>query len=584
MILFYFFLSFSSSVFVPFKKTILPALKELNSTSFYEYKPDKKILVALVLPDNVQYEQQALMLSVFSSIIPIYSHIANFAFLRSSSVPPIFKKVPISPPVVCILFDGKLALVCPLPQSETTLAFFVGSWIDPEPNLVKTKEELYQSLGGIPLALLVREGREISFLNEGRPNSLNLETRAIMMCSEVLPFIENCIIVRVSDIFMSELNLKNNNDIVDFALYKLSDHTIVPLPNQKDMAGTIYNATKPYYSILTDFLVTRSSDVFAAYILPDNQESSDVNDGDLFLKYDISTNQKYEKAFRFVISPNITRNFISQIVRETINGPDFIVFSYSDGYYYPNDGTLKNLLITDPRWKEEAEKYLNSIIEHKIEKKFFSQKQNDKNDGKIGSALYKLVGTNYKQFVEDPDKDVAILFIDNEESDDTKNTLSVLNSTINEIFNGKNEKEIESSTISFGYININENSSPLHYPPITTVPQFMLFPAKNKTDVKLMFTSYENINFNRFLNKSMTLKPPTQNGIIEYIPFDKMSAQMESFYFSLKFRNLPYQYQQMGNEFLSMIRSILYESSHYEKENDTASGQNSRKESDYDDL
>lgn len=587
MILFLLFISFSTSVFVPFKKTLLPALQQLNASSFQNFKSDKKILVALVLPDNIPAEQQTYILTLFSSIIPIYSNLANFAFFLSSDVPPLLAKVPVSPPLISLFFDGKLALACPLPQTEASLAFFVGSWIDPEPNLIKTKEQLYQSLSGVPLALIVRENKDFysSYAENNQKDQVSLDIKAIMILSETLPFIETCIIVRISDVLMLELTVdnSNSNDIPNFALYRQSDRSIVPLPNNKDMSATLYNATKPFYGQLTDLILTRSEDIYAAYILPEGQNSEDINNGELFLTYEISSDEKYKQAFRFVVSENNTNRFISQIVRDVVTGPDFIVFSYTDGYYYPHDGTLKNLPITDNKWKYAAKRYLDSIIEHKIDKKFFTQTLKDKNDGKKGSALYKLVGTTYKDFVENPNKDVAILYIDNEDNNEEKGIIESLSNTIDQIFKGKSDKEIESSTISFGYININENSSPLHYPIISSVPQFMLFPAKNKTDYRLMLSSFEMINFNRFLNKSMTLKPPTSNGEIEYIPYDKMSAQMESFYFSIKHRRLPPQYQKFGQDFISMLRSIMF-GQQPKSDKHPNSDPNHKVERDYDDL
>lgn len=582
MILFISLFSFSSSVFVPFTRTILPALKQLNATSFKDLKNEKKILVALILPDNSPIEQQTYMLTVFSSIIPIYSYIADFAFFLSSDLPPSLAKVPVAPPTLCIFFDGKLALACPLPQSEASLAFFIGSWIDPNPEIIQTKEQLYQALAEVPLALIVREGRSFYTPSTNPKDQVSLDIKAIMILTEALPFIESCIIVRISDILMIEMfaDTTNPDDIANFALYRKADHTIVPLPNNKDMAPTVYNATKPFYGELTDLTLTRSYDVFAAYILPENETSEDVNDGEILLTYGISSNDKYQQ-FRFVVSQNNTNRFISQIVRDSVTGPDFIVFSYSDGYYYPHDGSLKNLSITDEKWKEAAKKYLDSIIYNRNPKKFFSQTLQNKNDGKKGQALYKLVGTTYKDFVEDKNKDVAILYIDNEENDEEKAVIESLAQTVDFLFQGKSEKEIESSTISFGYININENSSPLHYPIISSVPQFMLFPAKNKTDYRLMLSSFEIINFNRFLNKSMTLKPPTSNGEIEYIPYDKMSAQMESFYFSMKHRNLPPMYQRFGQEFITMLRNVMYGTP---KGSGKGSNSDHKPERDYDDL
>lgn len=584
---FLFFISFSSSVFVPFKKTLLPALQQLNATSFQNLKNDKKILVTLVLPDNIPIEQQTYMLTLFSSIIPIYSSIANFAFFLSRDVPPVLAKVPTAPPIVSIFFDGKLAIACPLPQTEASLAIFIGSWIDPEPKIIQTKEELYQSLASVPLALIVREGRDIfsAYDENNQKDQVSNDIKAIMMLSETFPFIGTCIIVRISDILMIEITINNTdlNGITNFALYRQSDRSIVPLENNKDMSATLYNATKPFYGQLTEMILTRSENVYAAYILPKSQRSQDINDGELFLTYGISSDKKYQQLFRFVVSENNTNRFISQIIRDAVSGPDFIVFSYSDGYYYPNDGSLKNLPITDKKWKEEAEKYLDSIINHKIQKKFFSQTLKDKNDGKKGSGLYKLVGTTYKDFVENPNKDVAILYVDNEDDNEAKGAIDSLSNTIDQIFKGKDDKEIESSTISFGYININENSSPLHYPIISSVPQFMLFPAKNKTDFRLMFSSFEMINFNRFLNKSMTLKPPTSNGEIEYIPYDKMSAQMESFYFSLKHRHLPLQYQKLGQDFVTMLRSVMFNAPP-KSDKTTNSDPSHKDERDYDDL
>lgn len=552
-------ISLASSLFVPFKRTILPAIKYLNETTFQTYSPSRKVLIGLILSSESPIDQQSYMLSLLASVIPIYSNSADFVFFRSDALPDEIQKLNIVPPYLAFFIDKHLAFLCPFPPTESALAFFIGSYLDRDIDYINSEEELFKSLAGVPFAILVREGREYRAMaaNFNENETYNLFLQATKILTLALPHIGCCIPIRITDKLMSKIMHGSECSKLNFSFFRAADNSIVPLVfDSNKTIETMFNSTKPFYSELDEYLVTHASDVYAAYIAP-NEISVNNRKGELFLTYNLSNDERYEKEFRFVIAHPHIYPYVNQILRSEVSSPDFIIFSYVEGYFYPNGGKLRGISMEDERWKPLAKQYIDDVLNHKIDRKYFSEKVTEKYTPKLNKrVLHKLVGSTYEDFVKTPNVDVCVMYIDSENSEHTKIALSELNSTIDRLY--REPYQDKDLNILFGYININENSSPLKYPVIANIPQFMLFPSYNKDESCIMLSNFDDINFDRFLNTSISVE--AEPGRIPHVPLDKMSAQMELFYFSLRNRKMPPQYQNDAFKYVMYLQSYLSDS------------------------
>ncbi|OHS99613.1 hypothetical protein TRFO_33874 [Tritrichomonas foetus] len=533
IIMFFFYAIFGSCVFVPYTKTLLPAIQQLNEKTFAEFKPVNQVLIALILPDSSSAEQQSFMLTIFSSVIPFYSNMASFAFFRASEAPSLADSIPTAPPAIVFFFQGNLMFSCPLPMSETTLSLLVASWVDPEYDISNSKEELFSALGGVPLALLTKE---------------RFGMQANLFVTSSLSFIGSCIVLRVSDQLFSEIT--ENAQHCSFAMYRYSDRTIVPIPDIILPNGTVnqgnitqdalYNSTRPFNGVLTSSILASRPELYACFV--NDSFNPTANDKVLYKLGE----KHYKSDFRFVSATPETFPLISQITRSNITAPDFFVFSYTYGFYYPHDGLLTGIDMEDPRWFDLADAYIQKILNGTIPRKYFSEPETDEMHGKY---LKKLVGTTFKDFVEDPTKDVVVVFHDGDEraTADLEALSSVLNDDV-------------CKNIKFGYINIDINSSPLRYPICFDTTTVFLFPAKNKTDVRVMFSPMIQDSVLRFLNQSTTLEHD-----FEVPPTDEMTAQMELFMFSMRSKRVPPIYREQAIQYVKNLQEIAYSVIHHGK-------------------
>ena len=528
--MFFFFSFFAFSVFVPYSKTVLPAVHQLNDETFRTFKPTHQTLIALIIPDNYPIERQTFMLTLFSSAIPFYSDIANFVFFKSSEAPTLVSSIPASLPAVVFFFKARLVFSCPLPMSETTLSYLLGSWLDPDYGLAKTKEDLYSALCGVPLAMITKE---------------NLAVNASFHLVKALPQIGSCILVKVTEQLFNEIVLENGRNrrpmlSCDYAMFRLSDRTIMPIYNEYDVNITesgIYNASKPFFCLLTENMITTHDQVYAVYFDLEYNESkySDI----LYRLAEKHYMNRPNLHFQFVVVTPENFHYISQVTRDNITAPNFLVFSYFDGYYYPHNDDLTGFDMTENRWLEVANDYLSDIENGKINRKYFSEKE----ETEPLNGLTKVVGSTYPNFVNDPDNDVLMLFYDNQEKGEDAIKQYKIFSNI-----------LKCDNLKVGYINIAENSSPQRYPILFDVPMVCLFPAKNKTDVRPMFYTISSDNIFRFVNSSMTLSHESFN----FPELDTTLAQMELFMFSLQAQRMPLVYREQALQHAKQLQAVVY--------------------------
>lgn len=495
---------FSSSIFIPYEKTALPAILQLNEISFGNFTPTKSVLIALIIPDCSFIEKQY-YLNVFTEAMISYTNIAEFAYFKMDEAQTLVSSIPVQPPALVFFYNGHLVFSCKFPESEKHLVFLLSSWLDQQNDVIKDVNELYGVLGNLDLSLIttIENGPEASFI-----------------VTNTLPYIDSCNVILVEKKVMDDLNIKTK-----FGLFRNHDKTIVQVEGNTTMS--LYNASKPFFNYLTPQIIQSRNNVFAIYI-DDNLENNDLKYQKL---YEIG--EKHTNLMVGVLDAKYI-DVVEEVTKEKIsNLPAFIVFSKNYGFYYPNE--IKGIDIEHPKWMESVNDYISKIMNHEIKSKYYSDAI------PLNQEYYitKLVGETYKEFVNDPEHDIGVLYIDS-------------TTDINEYIQvAKEIYDNGTKSLRLGYINIKENSSPEHYPLFVNFPHFEIFPLKNKTDSEPMFESKSKESYKRFIKQHMSL--PNN---IKMNEISQSDAQFELFIFSYRTQRLPPRIREKAKNFYIYLDKI----------------------------
>ena len=503
MILQLFFI-FSSSIFIPYEKTALPSILQLNEISFGNFTPTKSVLIALIIPECSFIEKQ-FYLNIFTQTMTLFSNVADYAYFFMEEAQSLVISIPVQPPALVFFYNGHLVFSSKLPRSEKELIFLLSSWLDPQNDVITTVNDLYGALGNLDLSLIT------TF--ENGPQASYIVTNA-------LPYIDSCNIVLVDKKIKDELGIKT-----EFGLYRNHDKTIVT--KMENTSIGLFHASKPFFNYLTPNIIKSKNNVFAVYI--DNNFSYD----DLKYQKLYNIGEKYNDFMVGVLDAKHV-SCIEEVTREKLsNEPTFIVFSYNYGYYYPNE--IKGIYIEDPKWMEKVDDYLSKIMNHEIKPKYYTEiiPLNQK------YYITKLVGKTYKEFVEDTEHDIGVLYID------SPTNLTEYFQVAKEIYDNGTK------SLRLGYINIKENSSPEHYPLFVNLPHFELFPLKNKTDSEPMFETKSKESYKRFIKQHMSLPNNIQANKIS-----SSDAQLELFVFSMRTQRLPPRILEKAKSFYAYLDKI----------------------------
>jgi hypothetical protein len=309
--------------------------------------------------------------------------------------------------------------------------------LDPDSNPVFSVGELFPRLGRLPLSYLVNDTEA---------------SESIWTLAEIAPYLQPCNVLLVRGSVFKDLGFEKEECL----LYRHTDRTLVAV---RPKLADIYNASFPWGGKLSaeDFDHAR---LIGGYT---DEKYDPVRHA---LLYELG---KQLPDIRVGVLERADFDNIGRLVPPVGVVPDFLIMEYYKGAYFPFDG-MKGLDISDERWLKRALEYGQGVVNRSIEEKFVSEIASKVSNR---GSVTRVTGETYREFVEDPERDVVMLFYAAFDSG------NVDTAALEAAAKAMLDEGIE--TVKFGFINAFRNACRCRMPTMAWNPQLNLFRADNKT-------------------------------------------------------------------------------------------------------
>jgi hypothetical protein len=439
----------------------------------------KLVVIGLLLSDSASDNTPELTAD-FSAAACLFSAVSDFAIFNSSIRRLLLssKRIPAKLPALLFFVQGALVTSARIAKESDVLIEQINTWVDPNVDPVLTLDELFSKLGNLPLTYLFDE--------KNWSDSAQILTG---LYPHLPPM--DCVIVR-GDV-IRQLGFENETHI----LFRAADRTLTPVNNS---LASLDNASFPSGGRLTadDFDHARLIGVYSdeKYDRERHRALYEINEQFREIQFGVIERSEFEK--------------IERLVPPIGTVPDFLIVAYSEGSYFPIDG-LRGLDIQDPSWRARVIDYTAAVLNGSVQKSYVSETVNETADR---GALKKLTGRTYREFIEDPRLDVAVLFYAAFDSENVETgefqaaAAAVVDSGV--------------ATMKFGFMNVFRNACQQPIPATVRNPQINLFPANNKTVSIPYFGDLTKEGILRFLKENAAMPIDVQT-----IPLSKLDAFRE---------------------------------------------------------
>ncbi|EAX82844.1 protein disulfide isomerase, putative [Trichomonas vaginalis G3] len=210
----------------------------------------------------------------------------------------------------------------------------------------------------------------------------------------------------------------------------------------------------------------------------------------------------YEEFVVGYLGPRFT-NYAEQTLHYRLQrGKNIVIFNWKQNYYYETSNYFtKDFLAKQFNSTEYISRFkeiLEDIRNEKLKPVFASEPIPE-----INNTLQKIVGKTYKNFINDEEKDVIVLYT-REGCEHCANFFPVFQNFASECSN--------EDFLKFGYIDITKNSCEGGFPFMEGVPHVRIFPMRNKRDDDSLREGFNRESLIRFVNicgsKKLSVKEP----------------------------------------------------------------------------
>lgn len=541
------------SVFVPFEATEDPVVFPFAEYDFRLFCTKTPTVVALIVSDTKSKEDKK-AIERFSNAILEFSDHAYFLIFNRSQVPQLNSRFQYKKPYMVLINRAQLSLNCEIPEDDLSLATTIHFWTTSLRYTAKSADELFELLGPTKYALILRE----IDINDG-----------FRILSTFIADYGSTEIISATDNVFEQINMKNEK----FLLFRRDDNSISPLSPQFNLPVNSIDETNHSLNY-TAMIETAKRLGMPNYSRLENQDLNYQNYTFLGLVYNtenaftstpsISTINNNISAvlenlhniapeFRVVLVENEFFNIVESITHQEIeNTPDLIAFNYKMRYYYPNSGSFKNLTFGSDGWQKNAKEYVEMIREGIINPKYESE-NGDSMEQTHNKVITAVVGSNFEQFVNDPENDVMMIF--RSKNDKESQITTELSSTF-----GLNDKDfikfseeilhsLENTQyhLKIGIIDPTLNSSPRGFPYFFNLPHVELYLHDKKDQSRPMFSRVNRNSILRFLKANNI----DHNIPVKNLTFNEALREMESIVSN--FSKMPGEAQVMAESYVSKV-------------------------------
>ena len=461
MFLFLVYFSLSASNFVTFDITELGSVDIFNMDTMREVLP----LVdhfALFVVDNDYSTKSVSTRSIAATASSFLYPDIIVGLAIGSTIPDIIESVHAQYPFVLCFHYGKLITYFEMPFSEECVIKQLKSVFLPPKQIVESLSELSQFVS------------ESGYTIIARTNTYD-DAHKYMLSS--LYDLSLCHIIVAKDRVFEQMDMQN----ASFALFRGDDLVIVPCNNSLE---SLRMAMRPNYSYLTEEDFANTETLTCAIIYPNMNLDEEFHD----TLFQLSTEFP---QYRWGISDEDTLIYTANAFDYKVEEfPDFGVFNYELGFYYPTKSMFSGHQI-NATWGEKVRDFLHKVQDGSIKKQYLSEQAPEVQEDPL---FTKIVGSTFESFVNDPEKDSIVMFITGEKA---KGKSDVLQNIAHEL----NEKGITS--IKFGYINFLMNAGEF-FPQILQATHIQYYRHNSNETYPMLQTINEN-GIKRFLKENVGL-------------------------------------------------------------------------------
>ena len=446
------------------------SLQVVNKNELEELVNQSKKVIAMGFPsENPRYNE---MMHSYHNFALHYSNDAVFVIYQEEYAKAEAEKMGSDLPFAFYYENKKLASGYPYLDNEAGFVRILELiFHHDDPLVVLTVDELYRSIGDLNFAILAPTP-------ELYLNGIKLHFNQSVFLAEID-------VIKVAPDVLSELNL----DPTQSALFRKEDCCIVSFKslNQdfKDDILSFFNASLPVYKIYqgADFI----NENYEMFVLTSPTLTDEMKD---FL-FEIAS--KYKEYNFGYLKPDFLK-IGELVINESFPNKLNIYFcNFARRWYIDIEDIFTWEFIHLPfdknKWMQKIEFTIEKAIKNGRKKNYFSEPVPSPIPG---SLIKKVVGLTYKDFINDPEHDVLMMYV----GSNCENCRKFKPIFVNFV---KEFKATGKTFLKFGWINYEKNSSEEKFPYIPGLPHFELFPAKNKSEHDSLKGMRSRDNLVRFL-------------------------------------------------------------------------------------
>ena len=269
-------------------------------------------------------------------------------------------------------------------------------------------------------------------------------------------------------------------------VYRIDDDNIEEFDCTND---GLRNVSKPYYQLINEYKFQRENATTVALITP--QFTNDIKD---FL-YQIG---KHFPDFNIVYVTSPLRDVVKEFTHDYYDSVSnyLVVLNYKEGWIYNVSSYITREMTNDKfsanNWRFPVTQLLYDIRDSKVQKTYQSE-------GLIfdyTSPVRKIVGTIYKDYINDTENDCVMLYL----NPNSKKSRDIYSSTFE--FVQELRKQNKSQNIKFGFISPSRNSIEGGFPSIPFYPYIYIFPAGTNKIYPVIGNKIEDIKISLMIYSS----------------------------------------------------------------------------------
>lgn len=472
------FASFIASVYVPFSTTSAPGVRIIGKNV-----PNDEHLFVLGLEEGDKLYKK--YLKHMRDLLIVFDGKASFAVFETETATKFAEKKKTRLPCIYYFSSGVHCGSFLYPQTDNALLYLIESIVEEGPKEdVRTLSQLLPMLGSTMFNLFVTKKK----VNE-----------AVMVRNAVGGKLGVINIIQMTKELLNSFGIDENK----LGFFRRDDLYTVPVSTN---LREVFRATVPAYKILKNIDLNNQKKIVFALI-----------DNTLKRSY---KEVMFEVGLRF---PQFLVGFVGPqlkaVVERTTNenyyhSPSVAVFNVDKNIHYNATdffGDLYNQPFFVEKWINAACKMLNQLDQGKISPIFVSEEIPPVS----GTNVQKLVGKTYEDYINDPEKDVVVLY----KRDGCVHCKEFFPKFLDF---AKECADANVNTVKFGYIDIIRNSGKVPFPYMRGVPHVHIFPAKNKTDDSPIRGGNERSTLIYLINRYGSYKVP-----FEQPPLDKEAIAIE---------------------------------------------------------